>query len=137
MLEDKFFVGTGVGLKNYVSNILNYTDYDSGYSTKAHNFYISYLLEFGIFGYLLLLLYFYLIYSKINNCVKYDTNNVCIGCKYLFISIAVMLLFNEYVTFPFFWVFMGVSLGYSHRIIKSTEKHSIIYQNQVRHTANA
>ena len=34
-----------------------------------------------------------------------------------------MFLFNEYVTYPFVWIFLGIGLGLSHRRFKDIKKY--------------
>ena len=129
MLKDIYLTGTGVGIKNYVSKIFKYTDRDSGYSTKAHNFYISYFNEFGILGYTLLLIFFYLTYRKFSIYPGYKIEEEIIFYKITFICLSIMLIFNEYITYPFLWVFLGIGLGYSHRRIKDVRKY-LFYINK-------
>ena len=40
-----------------------------------------------------------------------------------------MLIINEYITYPFLWVFLGIGLGYSHRRIKDVRKY-LFYINK-------
>lgn len=102
ILKDTFPFGTGIGIQNYLSNMPNDLVRDlSGRPARAHNFYLSYLAEMGIwfFGLIYLLLKPFLINKK---------------HLPIFMSLMAGLAFNEFITTPYFWMFIGLLINLSY-----------------------
>ena len=99
MLTKVFPFGTGMGLDNYLSHI------DSKYSLylvggdfhRAHNYYISYLAEMGLFFFV----FTYILYKPL----FLNTN---IFFKSLYFGMLVGIATNEYVTSPYFWILFAL-----------------------------
>ncbi|MGQ4276463.1 O-antigen ligase family protein [Pseudidiomarina sp. E22-M8] len=104
--------GVGVGLPNYRAAFdehVGFYDRDS----KAHNFYLSYLAELGIFGFSLLLLILLSIYRLLAPMnTKYRAFRVS------FLGMAFMMTMNEYILLPELWFFYGMLGGMSYAVSK-------------------
>lgn len=100
IVSNLFPFGTGLGLKNYTyySNYFGF-EFPSFRGGLAHNFYITYLGKMGI-------LFFPFLYFLIIPVYK-------IGRPFKYIGYALLLgiLFNEYITSPFFWITYSTCLS--------------------------
>jgi len=112
LLTEVFPIGTGMGLENYLSHINPmYSDYlHNGGSHRAHNYYISYLGEMGLFFFI----FTYILYKPL----FLDTN---IFFKSLYFGMLVGIATNEYVTSPYFWILFALMyrVYYQERNLKS------------------
>ena len=102
ILVSTFPKGTGLGLANYLSYIdpSYYKFFVNGHAARAHNFYISYSAEMGVF-FIGLIFLFIKIFKDIDDRIL----------KCGMISIFVGLTFNEYITNPYVWMFFGLCLS--------------------------
>ena len=110
LIQYTFPFGTGMGLDNYLnylhlysSEFLSYTDHLG----RAHNYYISYLAEAGLFFFILT----YLIFKPL-----FINSNIIL--KSFYFSLLVGIATNEYITSPFFWLLLGLVYRYNSKQIK-------------------
>lgn len=122
--KEEFWFGTGLGLDNYrrtyhrVSN--HFTD------SKAHNFYLSYFAELGIFGFSMLMAMCFLIYRTLPPLPsRYRAFRVS------FLATAIMMTMNEYILLPELWFFYGLLSGMS--ISLARHPTALPYQSQSRY----
>ena len=102
-IEKTFPVGTGIGIKSYQNSLKrndlgckNNKKYSKGDTyIRAHNFYISYLAEMGIFFFPLL---FFLLSKLRNN-----------KTRFIILGLLVGFIGQEYLTSPFTWLIIGLS----------------------------
>ncbi len=102
-IEKTFPFGTGIGVKSYQNSLKrndlgckNTKKYSKGdFYIRAHNFYISYLAEMGIFFFPLL---FFLL-SKLRNKKT----------RFIILGLLVGFIGQEYLTSPFTWLIIGLS----------------------------
>ncbi|PUE05934.1 O-antigen ligase [Limnohabitans sp. WS1] len=106
MIYSNPIFGVGIGLSNY-QHALEVMGVNFHRLSKAHNFYISYLAEFGFVGFSILIYAFYRIYVLVQ---------INVFAKQCFITAAILLIFNEYILLPELWYFMGLLLAYSSKI---------------------
>lgn len=99
MLVDVFPIGTGMGLENYLSRMNEeYVPYlKGGDFHRAHNYYISYLAEMGIFFFI----FTYILWKPL-------FLNTDIYYKSLYFGMLIGIATNEYVTSPYFWILFGL-----------------------------
>ena len=110
VIKDNLLLGTGLGMNNY-GIAFNKAVSNSFDIAKAHNFYLSYLAELGIIGFIILFVFFQKVYSKLppyNS--KYKAFKVC------FISLALMMTMNEYILLPEIWFLFGMLIGISKKL---------------------
>lgn len=100
-------MGVGVGVPNYRAGFKEHVDFYSR-DSKAHNFYLSYLAELGIIGFLFLLL----ILSKIYRILA-PLKGPYRAFKVSFLGISLMMTMNEYILLPELWFFYGMLGGMS------------------------
>ncbi len=105
IIKSNLLFGTGVGLGNYLEK-LNVNVIPA----KAHNFYLSYLAEFGIIGFSILIIFLIVLWSFFR---KIPDKNFYITFQTIFLSVIFMFTMNEYITFPLLWVIWGIGLGLS------------------------
>ena len=105
LIKYTFPFGTGMGLGNYLnylnmysSDFLNYTDHLG----RAHNYYISFLAEAGVFFFGLT----YFIFKPL-----FLNSNIIL--KSFYFSLLIGIATNEYITSPFFWLLLGLVYRYS------------------------
>ena len=108
LIKNNFWIGTGIGLENYRVGLRNIGIYE--FSSKAHNFYLSYLAELGIIGFSILLCMLFQIYRKLA-----PLNTPYRAFRISFLSIAFMMTMNEYILMPELWFFYGMLIGVSIR----------------------
>lgn len=99
MLVKVFPLGTGMGLDNYLSHIdLKYGTYlVGGDFHRAHNYYISYLAEMGLFFFI----FTYILYKPLFLISD-------LYFKSLYFGMLVGISTNEYVTSPYFWILFAL-----------------------------
>tara|TARA_Y100000589_G_C27193249_1_gene645660 strand:+ start:3075 stop:4226 length:1152 start_codon:yes stop_codon:yes gene_type:complete len=102
-INKTFPIGTGIGLKSYQNSLEKYQlgcrssseDFEEYEYTRAHNFYISYLAEMGIFFFPL---FFFL------------AKNIMVqGSRYIIVGLLIAFLGHEYLTSPYTWMVLGLS----------------------------
>mgnify|MGYP000022305746 CR=1 FL=1 len=103
IVKNEFWFGTGIGLDNYRKAFHKHSMYYK--DSKAHNFYISYLAELGFFGFVMLLIILKNIYQKLSKDRKFYSFRIS------FLSISIMMFFNEYIGTPELWFFYGMLIG--------------------------
>jgi len=107
IIKHNFWFGTGLGLENYRVAFHKVSSYH--HDSKAHNFYLSYLAELGIVGYVILfiilgLIYYYL--APLNSSYR--------AFKVSFWVITIMMTMNEYILLPEIWFYFGMLAGISY-----------------------
>jgi O-antigen ligase len=103
--------GTGVGIENYREKA---QDFNSDVMlSKPHNFYVSYMAEFGVIGFGVLLALLASVWRRFQSAHFQSHELKSVRCAYrtMFVSCAVMLTMNEYITMPLVWFLWGVGLG--------------------------
>jgi len=105
------WLGTGPG------NYLNSLDTADPYlQARSHNFYLSYLAEFGLIGFIPLVGFiFYLTYFLWNNAFKTMEKNlrlISLSFATAQTSLLVMLLAQEFVSSPYIWFYWGLATAY-------------------------
>lgn len=98
-----FPFGTGIGLKSYQNSLeknqlgckSQSTEFDKYDFIRAHNFYISYLAEMGIFFFPLLIFISKNIYKR--------------NSKFIILGLMIAFLGHEYLTSPYTWMVLGLS----------------------------
>ena len=105
IINNNFLFGVGIGRLNYkiIAQELGFY-----YVSQAHNFYLSYLAQMGVFTFGLVLLFLFLILLKclyLGIYLKQYIPFICLS------SVLFMNLFNEYITVPIWWMFLGISIG--------------------------
>ena len=108
-----FWFGTGLGMENYREGLRKASPLPV--TSKAHNFYLSYLAELGIFGFVLLLGILQRIYASL----------LPMGTRYRafrvsFLVMALMMSMNEYILLPELWLLFGILAGVSHRVLAAS-----------------
>ena len=106
IIKNDFWFGAGVGVENYQKGFHKYVDF-SDHDSLAHNFYLSYFSQLGLFGFLLLMLILFLIYKKLSK------NKDMAAFRISFFGMAVMMTMNEYIGLPEIWFFYGILVGIS------------------------
>lgn len=106
IIKSNFLFGCGVGMENY-RHAFN-ENFSFAADSKPHNFYLSSWAELGVIGFTLLMLLLANIYRKLP----------ALGSDYrafrvMFITIAVMMIMNEYILLPQLWFFFGLLAGIS------------------------
>lgn len=96
VIGKNYLFGGGPGLDNYLKHAEN-TEYAYIRNARPHNFYLSMLADFGIFG-VLLFIFGFLRFIKSTKKMGYK------GHYQFLIPISLMLLFNEYILMPEIWV---------------------------------
>ena len=100
-IEKTFPKGTGIGLKSYQNSLKKYNLGCKGHDNndilyiRAHNFYISYFAEMGIF-FIPLIIFLIL---KLRNR----------NSGYIILGLLIGFLGHEYLTSPYTWMVMGLS----------------------------
>lgn len=103
--------GTGVGLDNYVEMLRTVVP-NPIREAKPHNLYTSYLSEFGLVGFALLMVLFWRIWRSLGN----QSDRIASNCfRSVLLTVMFMFTMNEYVTFPFMWFVLGVGLALADR----------------------
>jgi O-antigen ligase len=108
IIQNNFWLGTGLGLENYRKEFYKVSDWD--FDSKAHNFYFSYFSELGLIGFLMLMSIFSMIYMKLPPLKSRHRS-----FRISFIVVAIMMTMNEYILLPEIWFFFGILVGISHR----------------------
>jgi O-antigen ligase len=109
IIKENFWFGTGVGLENYRDRIKLLNPIRE---SKPHNFYLSYLAEFGAVGFSILLILLFMVWRRflkigISKELSYTFSTI-------FITNMFMLFMNEYITYPLIWWIWGIGLGLSY-----------------------
>jgi O-antigen ligase len=106
--KEDFWFGTGLGLENYRRTYHRVSNHFP--DSKAHNFYLSYFAELGIFGFSLLLSMCFLIYRTLPPLHSRHR-----AFRVSFLVTAIMMMMNEYILLPELWFFYGLLSGVSIR----------------------
>lgn len=101
-----FWFGTGLGMENYREGLSKASPLPL--TSKAHNFYISYFAELGLFGFVLLLAVLQRIYASL---APLGSRNRAFRVSFL--VMALMMTMNEYILLPELWMFFGMLAGIS------------------------
>jgi len=107
IIDNYFWFGTGLGVDNFRRGHSESVDFFERQS-MAHNFYLSYMAELGLVGLTLLLFLFASIYKKLAPLRGPER-----AFRVSFITIALMMTFNEYILLPELWFFFGMLAGAS------------------------
>ena len=104
MVKKYFVFGTGPGLYNYLKKL----DEENYYvKLVPHNFYISFLSQYGVVGSLIFASLLFNIFRKLLK-LSYPY-------KHMFLSVIIvffiMISFNEYITLPLIWYLMGLGIA--------------------------
>lgn len=137
VIKNNFLLGTGVGLDNYREYLKPIIDGNKELYVRPHNFYVSYLAEFGIIGFSILLFIIYQVWHKTSILIIGRSRNIRLpmySFRAIIITLLIMLAFNEYVTYPLVWILLGIILGMSNSIYKNKAK---ISENVQIHSTNA
>lgn len=102
--REHFWFGTGLGMENYREGLRKASPLPL--TSKAHNFYISYFAELGLFGFLLLLAVLKRVHSSLP-----PLNSGYRAFRVSFLVMALMMTMNEYILLPELWVFFGIMAG--------------------------
>jgi len=105
--------GTGLGMENYREGLRKASPLPV--TSKAHNFYLSYFAELGLFGFALLLA----VLQRVHACL------LPLGTRYRafrvsFLVMALMMTMNEYILLPELWLFFGILAGISQRVLAAS-----------------
>ena len=105
-ISKTFPVGTGIGIKSYINSLKKHNlgckhhiNNDRVY-IRAHNFYISYLAEMGIFFVPLLIFLLKHVFNK--------------GSRFIIIGLLIGFLGHEYLTSPWVWLILGLNERKNH-----------------------
>jgi O-antigen ligase len=117
IIQKHWLLGTGVGLENYRIAFREISDYQK--ESRAHNFFLSYLAEFGVIGFSLMLYILFLLFiafenkrKRISDFYSDDKHKILlISFESGFLVVLVSLTMNEYISFPLIWFFWGIGLG--------------------------
>ncbi len=102
--REHFWFGTGLGMENYRAGLRKASPFPV--TSKAHNFYLSYFAELGLFGFALLLAILQRIYASLPPLSsRFRAFRVC------FLVMALMMTMNEYILLPELWLFFGLMSG--------------------------
>lgn len=104
--REHFWFGTGLGMENYREGLSKASPLPL--TSKAHNFYISYFAELGVFGFALLLAILQRIYASL---APLRTRHR--AYRVSFIVMALMMTMNEYILLPELWLIFGILAGVS------------------------
>lgn len=102
--REHFWFGTGLGMDNYREGLRKASPLPL--TSKAHNFYISYFAELGLFGFAILLA----LLKRIHSCLP-PMNSRYRAFRVSFLVMALMMAMNEYILLPELWVFFGIMAG--------------------------
>lgn len=111
--KEHFWFGTGLGMENYRAGLRKASTLPV--TSKAHNFYLSYFAELGLFGFALLLTILQRVYTSL----------LPLGTRFrafrvAFLVMALMMTMNEYILLPELWVLFGILAGVSQRVLSSS-----------------
>jgi|GEM_PF-6973578 len=109
-----FWLGTGLGIENYRDGL--HRSSTLPLNSKAHNFYLSYLAELGIFGFVMLLAIFHRIFRSLP-----PLNSRCRAFRVCFLVTAIMMTMNEYILLPELWLLFGLMTGIAQQVIAGRE----------------
>ena len=105
-----FWLGTGLGMENYRAGLQRSSPLPL--NSKSHNFYLSYLAELGIIGFMVLLGILHRIYSYLPPLSsRWRAFRVC------FLVTAIMMTMNEYILLPELWLFFGLLTGIARQLV--------------------
>jgi len=124
-----YIFGTGVGLENYREKLWEVAP-SAIRASKPHNFYLSYLAEFGVIGFSILIALLYFVWKGYGYINKNESShNILKFCfRTLFLSVMFMCIMNEYITYTPIWMIWGIGLGLFHNQQKpNTRERSITY----------
>lgn len=110
--REHFWFGTGLGMENYREGLSKASPLPL--TSKAHNFYISYFAELGLFGFVLLLAILQRIYASL---APLGTRHR--AYRVSFIVMALMMTMNEYILLPELWLVFGILAGISRHVATS------------------
>ena len=102
--KQHIWLGTGLGMENYRAGLQRSTPLPL--NSKSHNFYLSYLAELGVFGFVLLLAILHRIYTYLP-----PLNSRWRAFRVCFLVTAIMMTMNEYILLPELWLFFGLLTG--------------------------
>lgn len=112
IIRNNLLIGTGIGIENY---LYHFPTNITSVAARTHNIYISYLGELGLLGFIPFMFFFLSTALFYFNKTKQIKNKKFKKIGYSFfighINIMVALGTNEYITFPYLWLFWGI--GYS------------------------
>jgi hypothetical protein len=116
IIKDRFLLGTGMGLGNY----LRYFPEDSRFQdypyTKPHNLYLGYLAEFGIFGYAFLIWFLISItrFLWVRAKVIAEPRSRIIGFGFFGGHVSALVIFagSDSISAPFVWFFWGLAIAF-------------------------
>jgi O-antigen ligase len=116
VIRHHFILGTGFGRDNYVAAFETTSVSMGGRNyLLAHNLYLTYLAQFGILGFLMLLGFFAAIGLDLWRSYKRARDPalrvLLAACVAGHAAILVMFAGNEYIIAPFPWWFWGLALG--------------------------
>lgn len=106
--KDNPWFGVGPGAFNYHAHLKKI--HARPRVGKAHNFYISYFNELGLFGFVPYLLVFYSIFCMIRKIPDPLTREFGYAC---YITTAFNFMFSEYINIPLIWIVLGLFVGVS------------------------
>ena len=112
IIKENFWLGTGVGLENYINELKRIVPNFATHYGKSHNFYLSYFAELGFIGFSMLLLLLVGVYRKVRQVL---------AMKIAFVTMAIFMMVSEYILFPELWFFFGMLAGMSAMIAKKVK----------------
>jgi len=107
IFKNNFWFGTGLGTENYQRNFRKYVWFFER-ASLPHFFYLSYLTELGVIGFSLLVFLLVGIYRMLP-----PLSSSFRAFKVSFLTVAVMMVFNDFILFPQLWLFYGILAGLS------------------------
>ena len=100
MFKNYFLFGVGLGRENFVNAARSIPEFQiiKGDYIRSHNFYISYLVDYGIIGFSIIIVFIQSIYKHLTSYQKIVLDSP----KYntIFILLGLLFLTNEYVLAP-------------------------------------
>jgi O-antigen ligase len=117
IFKHNMWFGTGLGYGNYIREYDKYGLYVL--RVKSHSFYFSYLAELGIVGYSMLIALLMGIYQRLA-----PLSGEFRAFRISFLTISVMMLFNEFIYLPELWFFYGMLAGIS----RASNQNALVHQ---------
>jgi len=124
VISEHLLLGTGLGRDNYLEALRRTSIYvprgGHGYMV-AHNLYLTYFAQLGLFGFLALLAFFTVIGLDLWRSHRHTkdpaSRTLISGALAGHVTILVMFAGNEYIIAPFPWWFWGLALGMAYRAL--------------------
>lgn len=107
--KERTLLGTGIGLRNYLDNSRAPVEVPA----RPHNWIVSYFAQLGLLGMSFLCLFFL---EAARRARRHAIRHSSGGILGSLVAVMVAMLFNEYLTSPITWCFIGVSFASGHAV---------------------